>query len=137
MRDAALHPAACAAFLVAAFTLAGICQTAWLALPVSQRLAIPIDGGRTVRGRRLFGANKTLRGFVVMVPATHTLWRRQFVLGAPRQEPGLHVLMLDVMASLHLAIGPADFRQHSLLVANVRLDRIGNEEVGASTRSLR
>ena len=70
MRDAALHPAACAAFLVAAFTLAGICQTAWLALPVSQRFAIPLDGGRTFRGRRLLGANKTLRGFVIMVPAT-------------------------------------------------------------------
>ena len=70
MSGAGLNPAACAVFLVAAFTLAGICQTAWLALPVSQRLAIPIDGGRMVRGRRLFGANKTLRGFVIMVPAT-------------------------------------------------------------------
>jgi hypothetical protein len=65
-----LNPAACAAFLVAAFTLAGICQTAWLALPISQRFAIPLDGGRTVRRRRLLGANKTLRGFVIMVPAT-------------------------------------------------------------------
>ena len=65
-----LNPAACAAFLVAAFTLAGICQTAWLALPMSQRFAIPLDGGRTFRGRRLLGANKTLRGFVIMVPAT-------------------------------------------------------------------
>ena len=65
-----LNPAGCAAFLVAAFTLAGICQTAWLALPSSQRFAIPLDGGRTFRGRRLLGANKTLRGFVIMVPAT-------------------------------------------------------------------
>lgn len=30
---------------------------------------IPLDGGLTFRGRRLFGDNKTLRGFVVMVPA--------------------------------------------------------------------
>src|SRR5207247_9533425 len=52
------------------FTLAGICQTAWLALPMSQRLAIPLDSGRTFRGRPLFGANKTVRGFVIMVPAT-------------------------------------------------------------------
>jgi CDP-2,3-bis-(O-geranylgeranyl)-sn-glycerol synthase len=32
-------------------------------------LAIPLDGGRTFRGRPILGANKTLRGFVVMVPA--------------------------------------------------------------------
>lgn len=70
MRDALLHPAACAAFLVAAFMLAGVWQTAWLAVPISQRFAIPLDGGRTFRGRRIFGANKTLRGFVIMVPAT-------------------------------------------------------------------
>jgi CDP-archaeol synthase len=69
MRRAMLDPAACAAFLVAAFTLAGSCQTAWLALPMSRRLAIPLDGGRSFRGRRLLGANKTLRGFVIMVPA--------------------------------------------------------------------
>jgi len=70
MNDAVLNPAACAAFLVAAFMLAGVWQTAWLALPTSQRFAIPLDGGRTFRGRRLFGANKTLRGFLMMVPAT-------------------------------------------------------------------
>jgi hypothetical protein len=70
MSGALLNPAACAAFLVAAFTLAGVCQTAWLALPMSRRFAIPLDGGRTFRGRRLFGANKTLRGFVIMVPAS-------------------------------------------------------------------
>ena len=70
MTGAAVNPASCAAFLVAAFTLAGVCQIAWLALPMSRRLAIPLDGGRTFRGRRLFGANKTLRGFVIMVPGT-------------------------------------------------------------------
>jgi hypothetical protein len=69
MRGAVLDPAACAALLVAAFTLAGACQTAWLALPMSRRLAIPLDGGRSFHGRRLLGANKTLRGFVIMVPA--------------------------------------------------------------------
>ncbi|PYR00067.1 MAG: hypothetical protein DMF96_04655 [Acidobacteria bacterium] len=70
MTGALLNPAACAAFLVGAFTLAGVSQTAWLALPLSRRFAIPLDGGRTFRGRRIFGANKTLRGFVIMVPAT-------------------------------------------------------------------
>jgi len=30
---------------------------------------LPLDGGLRVRGRRLFGDNKTVRGFVVLVPA--------------------------------------------------------------------
>jgi len=63
-----LDAAACAVFLVAAFVLAGICQAAWLGSALSWRFGSPIDGGRTVRGRRLFGDNKTWRGFVVMVP---------------------------------------------------------------------
>src|ERR1700737_548254 len=70
MTPHALDPFACAVFLVSAFMLAGLCQAVWLASPVSQRFAIPLDGGRTVRGRRVFGDNKTWRGFVMMVPAT-------------------------------------------------------------------
>jgi CDP-2,3-bis-(O-geranylgeranyl)-sn-glycerol synthase len=62
----------CALFLIAAFVLAGFAQTAWFAAPVSHRFAIALDGGATLRGRRLFGANKTLRGFVVMLPAAAT-----------------------------------------------------------------
>jgi CDP-2,3-bis-(O-geranylgeranyl)-sn-glycerol synthase len=59
----------CAIFLLLAFTLAGFAQTAWFRHPWSRACAAPIDGGLTLRGRRLFGDNKTLRGFVVMVPA--------------------------------------------------------------------
>jgi hypothetical protein len=66
---ARLDPAACALFLIAAFSLAGTCQAFWLASPISRWFDLPIDGGRTWRGRRIFGANKTLRGFMVMVPA--------------------------------------------------------------------
>jgi hypothetical protein len=65
-----LNPFACAAFLIAAFTLAGVCHTAWVAAPASRRFAVPLDGGRTLAGRRLLGDNKTIRGFMVMVPAT-------------------------------------------------------------------
>lgn len=64
-----LDPAACALFLLASFTLAGVAQTAWFAAPASRAVAFPLDGGLRLRGRRLFGANKTTRGFVVMVPA--------------------------------------------------------------------
>ncbi len=70
MNIADLDPLSCALFLIAAFTLSGLCHTAWLAMPGSHRFAIPLDGGRTFAGRRLLGDNKTLRGFAVMVPAT-------------------------------------------------------------------
>lgn len=62
-------PIACGVFLLAAFTLAGFAQTAWFRHRWSHAFTAPIDGGLTFRGRRLFGDNKTLRGFVVMVPA--------------------------------------------------------------------
>jgi CDP-2,3-bis-(O-geranylgeranyl)-sn-glycerol synthase len=58
------------AFLISAFGVAGACQALWLSAAISRRFNRPVDGGRTWRGRRLFGDNKTLRGFVVMVPAT-------------------------------------------------------------------
>ena len=64
-----VDPIMCALFLIAAFTIAGVAQTAWFKMPASGRLAIPLDAGLMLRGRRLLGAHKTLRGFVVMVPA--------------------------------------------------------------------
>jgi len=57
-------------FLMLCVSSAGVCQVLWLRTRASQRLQQPIDMGLTLRGRRLFGENKTLRGFVVMVPAT-------------------------------------------------------------------
>lgn len=60
---------ACAWFLIGAFVLAGMAQTAWFVAPVSRRFAVPIDRGATLGGRRVFGEHKTLRGFVVMIPA--------------------------------------------------------------------
>lgn len=65
-----LDPIACGSFLLLAFVLSGTAQTAWFASARSRRFAQPLDGGLTLRGRRVFGANKTLRGFIVMVPAT-------------------------------------------------------------------
>jgi CDP-2,3-bis-(O-geranylgeranyl)-sn-glycerol synthase len=62
-------PISCAVFLLLAFTLAGVAQTAWFASRWSCYVAIPVDGGRCWRGRRIFGENKTVRGFVAMVPA--------------------------------------------------------------------
>jgi len=64
-----LDPLSCALFLTVAFIVAGLAHSAWLRTPASRRLLLPIDGGARFRGKRVFGENKTVRGFVVMVPA--------------------------------------------------------------------
>ena len=94
-----VDPLACALFLVAAFALAGGAQAVWLASGASRRWAWPLDGGRTFRGRRLLGDNKTARGFVVMIPATGLA----FLLLALGQSsvPGLWALT----ATEYLALG--------------------------------
>jgi CDP-diglyceride synthetase len=58
-----------ALFIIVAFVLAGFAHSAWLGSRWSRRLSIPLDGGARIRGRRVFGDNKTVRGFVVMIPA--------------------------------------------------------------------
>src|SRR4051812_21374173 len=62
-------PLVCALFLTATFVVAGVAHSLWLRTAASRRLLIPLDGGLQVRGRRVFGENKTVRGFVVLVPA--------------------------------------------------------------------
>ncbi len=62
-------PLACALFVTIAFVLAGLAHSAWLRTRLSRRLMIPLDAGLRLRGRRIFGDNKTVRGFVVLVPA--------------------------------------------------------------------
>jgi CDP-2,3-bis-(O-geranylgeranyl)-sn-glycerol synthase len=80
---AAIDPIACAVFLLAAFVLAGAAQTGWFAVPFSRRLAVPLDGGLRWRGRRLFGENKTARGFVVMLPAAAVSFALLSALAGP------------------------------------------------------
>ena len=58
-----------ALFIIVAFVLAGLAHSAWLGSRWSSRLMIPLDGGSTIRGRRVLGDNKMVRGFVVMIPA--------------------------------------------------------------------
>ena len=70
MNASDLDPVACAMLLTLSFVLAGGCQAMWLASSQSSGFGWPLDGHRTLRGRRLLGANKTARGFVVMLPAT-------------------------------------------------------------------
>ncbi len=55
-----------ALWLVAALSLAGVAHVLWLKSRWSRAFDRPLDGGATFRGRRLFGANKKLRGLVAM-----------------------------------------------------------------------
>ena len=87
MTAAALDPVACGLFLVTAFTLSGAAHTAWLAAPISRRFAIPLDGGRALGGRPILGAHKTLRGFLVMVPATGVAFMLLAGLATAGPEP--------------------------------------------------
>ena len=63
------QPLPCAVFLTAAFVLAGCTQTVWFRSRLSTPFRVPIDGRRSIGGKRIFGDNKTWSGFVVMVPA--------------------------------------------------------------------
>ncbi len=90
MTPGTVDPRDCAIFIVAAFSLAGVCQALWLGSSIARTMAWPLDAGATWRGRRLFGDHKTIRGFVVMVPAAAAAFG---VLGA-------------VLASVHR--GPLD-----------------------------
>jgi CDP-2,3-bis-(O-geranylgeranyl)-sn-glycerol synthase len=62
-------PLACAAFLTAAFVLAGLAHVFWLRSKASEQFCIPLDGGLTLAGKRIFGNHKMLRGFMVISPA--------------------------------------------------------------------
>ena len=81
-------PLHCGLFLIVAFVLAGLLQSLWLRSHVSRVLAIPLDGGRTFRGRPILGENKTLRGFVVMIPAVALAFAAvAIVVSLPRGVP--------------------------------------------------
>ncbi len=76
---------ACALFLLGAFVMAGLMHCAWLRSAVSRPFAIPLDGGRSLRGRRIFGDNKTVRGFMVIIPGAAL----SFAVLASLLSPGL------------------------------------------------
>jgi hypothetical protein len=95
-----VDPVAAAAFLLTAFTLAGIAQTAWFATSVSHAFAAAIDGGRCVRGRRIFGAHKTVRGFVMMVPAAGLAFALLAALAAGTVQRALWPLSPNAYALL-------------------------------------
>lgn len=72
--------------------------------PLLARYDQPVDGGRTFRGRRIFGSHKTWRGLVVgVIFATLTFWLQQRLL--------MHANLFDGWAA------QVDYRQlNSLLM---------------------
>ncbi len=66
-----MHSIALALWIALPVVAAGALHIAAIRLNFFPALArIPIDGGLTVRGRRVFGDNKTLRGLVLMIGFT-------------------------------------------------------------------
>jgi CDP-2,3-bis-(O-geranylgeranyl)-sn-glycerol synthase len=59
-----------AAWLVVALSVAGAAHVIWLKSAWARHFSQPLDGGATFRGRRVFGANKQLRGLLMMPVAS-------------------------------------------------------------------
>ena len=52
--------------IVIAMSSAGLLHMLWLSSRFAQRFSVPIDGGRTLRGHRIFGPNKTWKGLCAL-----------------------------------------------------------------------
>jgi hypothetical protein len=57
-----------AIIVTVAFTLTGFAQVLWLRSKLSEACSQPLDFGAKFRGKRVFGDNKTLKGFIPFVP---------------------------------------------------------------------
>lgn len=93
-----------ALFIIVAFVLAGFAHSAWLGSRWSRRLSIPLDGGLRIRGRRVFGENKTVRGFVVMIPAAAVAFGALFVI-VSTTAPSVAGSLWPISALQYTALG--------------------------------
>ncbi len=100
--------------IVVPVSLAGLTQVAVIRLNWLRGLAaMPLDFGARIRGTRLFGDNKTMRGLVVMVAATAAwvLIQHAFLVGMGSNEAALpafqrlHPLEWGALAGLGYVIG--------------------------------
>jgi len=94
-----------ALYLIAPTVLAGFAHAVVIKRDVFPWLKRPIDGGRSLRGRRLFGASKTWRGPVVMVGACTLGVLTQTAIDG--LEPFESLSPLDYRTGLALALGLA------------------------------
>jgi len=63
-------------------TLSGAAHLLWLRSGLSRRFAWPVDAGLHFRGRRLFGANKRVCGFMALPPVSALTF---LLLGSTRE----------------------------------------------------
>ena len=106
-------------WLTAPVILIGIFHMVIVAKNTLASLAIPLDGGSSFRGVRVFGDNKTWRGVVVMILGSSVVGGLQgYTLGSWAFEHGLESLNfsligrdaswgLDASPTLRLALGYA------------------------------
>jgi CDP-2,3-bis-(O-geranylgeranyl)-sn-glycerol synthase len=103
-----LNAITCASFVILAFVAAGFVQTFWLRSELSKRFRSPIDGGRVFRKRRIFGDNKTWRGFIAIVPAValaFVVFRVLFAILPGNLLDGLWPLSIVQYAALGCLVG--------------------------------
>lgn len=81
--ETALKPLVYTGFVVCAFLPVAIAQTLWYGSRVSAKFSMPLDFGKSFRGKRIFGEHKTLRGIIVFVPLASTAFflLHQLVIG--------------------------------------------------------
>lgn len=131
---------ACALFVIAAFSAAGTVHSAWLRAKASRRFVVPIDAGLRLRRRRLLGDNKTIRGFVVILPATALVFALFFRLAVYLDPQAALILwplnttgyaILGFWAALGFMLGelPNSFVKRQL---DVRPGRAPGHRVGAA-----
>lgn len=65
-----LAPGMLAVFIIVCVAVAGVAHTLWLRSSFSLPFKKPLDNNRLFLGKRIFGDNKTISGFMIMVPAT-------------------------------------------------------------------
>ena len=99
-----------AAFILITMSVAGVGHVFWLRTKLARRFSWPVDGGMEFRGKRLFGDNKRVCGFMALPPLTALAF---MLLGSGREllpvaiGDGLWALTAWQYAGLGLACGIA------------------------------
>lgn len=120
-----------ALWVVAPILGAYVAHAPVLRFDLLRSLAVPLDGGLTLRGRRIFGANKTWRGAVVMFlgVVTTTLLAAQSPTWANHWPPALRMHPLVYAALLGLGFVAGE-------LPNSFLKRQVGIQPGAQSRSV-
>lgn len=116
------------AFVVCAFLPVAIAQTIWFSSAASKKFSLPIDLGKKLRGRRIFGDHKTIRGFMIFVPLSSAAFfaLHQLLIASDLEIAGLlwelmpgGYALLGLLAGLGFMLGelPNSFIKRQLGIA--------------------